>query len=333
MKRHVPLAVMGLAVLCAGCAPYADFRLPAPPAGPEIRFEWQVRPDPVLTRGPEAWDSSDALNPAVVRFGGGLLNLYSGFDGKTWHTGLATSADPFAWRKQGRVLSPDPAGWEQSYIAANGAALLRDGRLWYWYQAGAPPRIGLATSPDGRTWTRNRGPVLDTGPLGSWDERGVGDPWVMEAGGKLYLFYTGMDRARRQRLGVARSVDGVHWIRLRSNPVLEMGADGAFDENGLGEPAVWASNGHYWMLYTGRDRGERRRIGLAESENGVAWRRSSRAPVFAGDQAWDSAVVCDPSVLAGAGGVHVWFGGGDVPRPDERINGQIGYAFLRAVAK
>ena len=326
-------ALLVLSVLTSACAPYADFRLPAPPPGPEIRFEWQVRPDPVLTRGPESWDSVDALNPAVVQFGGELRNFYSGFDGATWHTGLASSPDPFAWRKLGRILSPQPATWEQSYIAANGSALVRDGRLWYWYQAGAPPRIGLATSADGRIWTRNSTAVLETGPLGSWDERGIGDPWAFEAGNTLYLYYPGMDRARRQRLGIARSTDGMHWTKLRSNPVLEIGADGAFDENGLGEPAVWASNGHYWMLYTGRDRGERRRIGLAESEDGVRWRRSDRAAVLAGEQPWDSQVVCDPSVLTAPDGVHVWFGGGNVPRPDERIHGQIGYAFLRVVRR
>jgi predicted GH43/DUF377 family glycosyl hydrolase len=182
-------------------------------------------------------------------------------------------------------------------------------------------------------WSRTAVPVLDLGPLNSWDERGVADPDVMEVSGRLYLYYTGIDRARRQRLGIARSDDGVHWTKLVANPVLEIGADGAFDENGLGEPAVWASNGHYWMLYTGRDRGENRKIGLAESTDGVSWRRSERAPVFAGGADWNSRVVCDPSVLPVEGGVDVWFGGGDVARPDERIDGQIGYAFLRAVAR
>lgn len=330
MTRFAGLAAW-LAASTAGCASYRDFRLSTPPPGAEIRFEWEVRPDPVLTRGPDSWDSADALNPSVVRFAGELWIIYSGFDGRTWHTGIARSSDGLAWRKQGRILSPQPRTWEGSYIAANGSALVRSGRIFYWYQAGDPPRIGLAQSRDGRQWTRAAGPVLETGPVGSWDERGLGDPYVIEAGSRLYMFYLGMDRARRQRLGVAESDDGEHWTRLRSNPVLEIGQDGAFDEAGLGEPAVWASNGHYWMLYTGRNRGETRRIGLAESTDGVTWRRSERAPVFSGDRAWDDKVVCDPAVLPVEGGAHVWFGGGNVAHPAERINGQIGYAFLKAV--
>jgi predicted GH43/DUF377 family glycosyl hydrolase len=327
-------ALLFTLVSLVGCrAGYGRFELPAPPPGPELEFRWEVRPEPVLARGPDGWDSSDALNPSVVRFGGEYLNLYSGFDGRAWHTGLARSKDGFVWQKTGRVLSPDPATWEGSYIAANGSALVRDGRIWYWYQAGSPPRIGVAISADARLWRKEANVVLDRGLIGGWDEMGIGDPYVIGAGSSLYLFYVGMDRARRQRLGVAQSTDGVHWTKLLSNPILEMGPDGAFDENGLGEPAVWASSGRYWMLYTGRDRHENRRIGLAESPDGVRWVRSVRAPVLSGEQSWDDKVVCDPTVLAIDGGWHVWFGGGNVARPDERLNGQIGYAHLVALPK
>jgi predicted GH43/DUF377 family glycosyl hydrolase len=333
MKAAVPpIAILTLAL--GACGGYADFELPRRPGSPgSLRFEWRVRPGPVLGRGPAAWDSGDVLNPSVVRFEGRFLNLYSGFDGRAWHTGAAASSDGLAWSKQGLRLSPDPRTWEGGYIAANGSALVRGQDVWYWYQAGDPPRIGLATSNGGSNWHKHPAPVLELGPTGSWDERGLGDPYVIAAGPDLFLFYTGMDRARRQRLGIAKSADGIHWTRLRANPILEIGPDGAFDENGLGEPAVWTSHGRYWMLYTGRDRHEIRRIGFAESADGVRWIRSGRAPVLAGAEAWDGKVVCDPSVLPAPGGVHVWFGGGNVPRPDERVNGQIGYAFLAEVER
>jgi predicted GH43/DUF377 family glycosyl hydrolase len=281
----------------------------------------------------EPWDSVDTLNPSVVEFRGALLNLYSGFDGRTWHTGVATSRDGIHWTNRRRVLSP-AAPWEGSYIAANGAAIVRSGEVLYWYQAGEPPRIGLARSSNGESFTRHPQPVLDLGPRGSWDERGVADPYVIEAGGTLYLFYLGQDRARRQRLGLARSSDGIRWTKLRSNPILELGAPGAFDENGLGEPAVWAQHGRWWMLYTGRDRQEYRRIGLASSRDGVRWQRFSDQAVIAGAFPWDEKVVCDPTVLPTPGGaLRVWFGGGDVPHPAENIHGQIGYGELTLEAQ
>src|SRR5258708_3603562 len=316
-------------ILClTGCAPYADFTLPPPSGNPTAsHFVWRPQPAPVLERGGAGdWDSHDALNPSVVMFRGAYWNLYSGFDGKTWSTGLATSPDGIAWQKQGKVLAPDPATWEGDYIAANGAAIVDGARLLYFYQGGRTPRIGLATSSDGRNWKRHGDPVLDLGPRGSSDERGVADPYVIRAGGKLSMFYLGEDRARRQRLGVAVSDDGLVWTKLRSNPILELGAFGEFDEDGLGEPAVWGADGRYWMLYTGRDHNEVPRLGLARSKDGAHWEKLK--DVFAGDQPWNSKVLCDATLLPSPEGLRVWFGGGDVAHPVENIHGQIGFADL-----
>ncbi|HYL37533.1 MAG TPA: hypothetical protein VEV17_16580 [Bryobacteraceae bacterium] len=318
-------------MLCA-CGRYQDFRLPLQPGGPAVAWHWEARPDPVLTRGGAGeWDSVDVLNPSVLRQGDAYYNLYSGYDGRTWHTGLAVSADGLTWRKEGTMLSPDPRTWEGDAIAANGSAVADEsGAILYYYQAGQPPEIGLARSANGHQWRRQGPPVLPTGPRGSWDERGVADPYVIHIGRSYYMFYEGMDRARRQRLGVATSDDGVTWYKLRRNPILELGAYGAFDENGLGEPAVWVSNGYYWMLYTGQDRGKMRKLGLARSRDGVDWEKHPL--VIAGDQPWDSKVLCDPTVLVENGRVRVWFGGGDVPSPDQNLNGQIGSAMLTAQA-
>jgi predicted GH43/DUF377 family glycosyl hydrolase len=279
-----------------------------------------------MARGPE-WDRVDTLNPSVVRIASGYFNFYSGYDGGVWHTGIASSSDGLAWTRRTKVLSPDASTWEGDYIAANGSALSVDGKWLYWYQAGRTPRIGLARSGDGGAWSRHGAPVLEGGPRGSWDERGVADPYVIHTGDSFYMYYLGQDRAARQRLGVARSTDGVKWEKLRSNPVLELGEPGAFDETGLGEPAVWEEQGSYWMLYTARDRREMRRLGLARSQDGVRWQRVTTDPVLAGTHPWNSAVVCDPTVLpAEGGGLHVWFGGGNRAEPAENLNGQIGYA-------
>lgn len=312
------------ALALAACGRYSDFALPSPEGAPRtVRWEWRASPGPLIVRGPSgSWDSTDVLNPSVLRFQGRLVNLYSGYDGRVWRTGLAESADGATWTKLGMVLAPDDGGWERGAIAANGSAIAWNGRLRYYYQAGEPLRIGMAESPDGRSWTKHPEPVLGPGPYASWDEAAVADPYVIEAGGRLYLFYTGMDRARRQRLGVAVSSDGIRWTKLRANPVVELGRMGEFDENGLGEPAVWSGQGSYWMLYTGRDRKENRRMGLAQSRDGVRWNKLPL--VIAGAEPWDSKVVCDATVLPDEGGVRVWFGGGDVARPDQGLNGQIG---------
>lgn len=316
MKR-----LLWLVPLLAGCGHYQDFTLPDPgPARPGA-YVWQPRSAPVL---PNA--AVDTLNPSVLSWQGSLLNLFSLYDGKTWHTAAATSADGLAWQPGPRFLSPSPTTWEGSYIAANGAAVAFRNELLYYYQAGTPPRIGLARSRDGRVWQKHPEPVLGFGPRGAWDERATADPYVVEHDGRLYLYYLGEDRARRQRLGLAVSDDGLRWTKLRSNPVLEIGPEGSFDENGLGEPAVWRAQGSWWMLFTGRARTEVRRMGLARSQDGVHW---SRTPlVISGAEPWNAKVVCDATVLAREDRVRVWFGGGDVPHPAENIHGQIGYGEL-----
>ena len=102
MKRAWAAALLAM----AGCGRYADFTLPRLQSGNQrAGFVFEPRPEPVLARGAAGeWDAHDALNPSVVRSAGGLLNFYSGFDGRTWRTGLATSADEAgAWRIVSRL--------------------------------------------------------------------------------------------------------------------------------------------------------------------------------------------------------------------------------------
>jgi beta-1,4-mannooligosaccharide phosphorylase len=308
---HLCLSV-ALSLFLAGCGGYSDFSLPPLRGGDSsLTFHLVADPNPVVTR-----DSfRDALNPSVV----GGINLYSVFDGQ-WHTALATSEDGLHWQKQGIVLRADPG----SYIAANGSAIRQGGQYWYWYEVGGKDslRIALARSTDARSWVREGDVVLDSGPVGSWDERAVADPYVIRIEPYFYMYYLGQDRAVRQRIGVARSKDGVTWQKLRSNPVLEMDAD----EAGLGEPAVWQSHGFYWMLYTVRNFDETRYLALARSVDGVQW---TKLPVkYTGSEAWNSKVICDPTVVVEGDRIMVWFGGGDVASPDENLHGQIGFATL-----
>ena len=317
MEKH-PICGEFLAALFliafTGCSSYSNFTLPKlGGADPRMTFAFEEQPSPVFSALPR-----EALNPSVMRRGARLIDVYSLFDGAVWHTAIDSRI----------VLSPDGRTWEGSYIAANGSALEVNGQIWYWYEA-APRgahRIGLA-----RDFQKLPRPVLDHGPYMSWDERVVADPYVIRIGPDFYMYYLGQDRAAppRQRLGLARSRDGAHWEKLRSNPILDAGPPGSFDENGVGEPAVFAYAGSYWMLYTGRDAAEIRRLGLARSRDGVHWEKLPA--VFSGTQAWDSQVICDPTVIVENDQIRVWFGGGDVARPDEHLDGQIGYGVLKPV--
>ena len=255
-------------LFATGCGRYANFALPETAGGDQsIVFRFLPEPEPVLTRD----EFRDALNPSVV----GGINLYSVYDGQ-WHTALATSRRRRALAEAGHCRSGRRRAATSPPTAAHCS---HQGQYWYWYETGTKDhlRISLARSADARAWQTEPAPVLDVGPSGAWDERAVADPYAIRIGEYFYMYYLGQDRAVRQRIGVARSTDGVHWEKLRANPVLEMDDD----EAGIGEPAVWQSHGFYWMLYTVRDFTENRYLRLARSTDGVHW--TKLAPRYTGD--------------------------------------------------
>jgi sucrose-6-phosphate hydrolase SacC (GH32 family) len=319
LKRTVAICSL---LLAAGCSSEDPFKLPVlNAAGSSGPFRWEAMPNPVIPRGNRA----DVLNPSVVNFHGMYWNFYSEYDGQAWHTAAATSPDGITWTEQGRVLSPQVN--EGGYIAANGSALVVGEEVWCWYEIGYPIRLALAKSRDGLAWSRVPDFAIAEGPTGSFDEFALADPYVIRAGDFFYLYYLGQNKASQQLLGVARSRDGIKWEKYAYNPIL-YGVPGAFDEN-LGEPAVWSSGGKWWMLYTGRAHDERRRLGLAQSRDGVGWERVPNF-VIEGDQAWNKTVIADPTVEPMPdGSIRVWFGAGDAPSPDQNLHGQIGMGYLR----
>ena len=113
-RKRSPIRGVGIllpaVLLLSGCGRYAEFTLPPLRGGDSTAsYTFAAQPEPVLR--PEAgWESHDVLNPSVVD---GKLNLYSGFDGKTWRTGLAVGSGS-TWQKRGMVLEPDPGTWESN---------------------------------------------------------------------------------------------------------------------------------------------------------------------------------------------------------------------------
>ena len=245
---------------------------------------------------------------------------------------MAISTDGVSWVKEDQpVLDIRENNWDNSYIAANGAAINLGNKIYYYYQGVNSDlgysEIGLAISSDSKHFdSRTDTAVIQCGNEGEWDCHGVADPYVFSFGGNLYMYYLGMDELNIQRLGVAKSTDGKNWIKYKNNPIMDVGVKGAFDENGLGEPSVIYKAPYFYMLYTGRNILEQRNIGVAISLDGVNWKKLNYDGIFnLNENSWDNQVICDTTILENENGNYtVWYGGGNVAEPAENLNGKIG---------
>lgn len=251
---------------------------------------WNKSPmNPLPMGGPSgSWDIAVA-HPRVVRAGAGLQMLYvgceSGSCGPGARVGLAFSTDGLSWTKHPNnpILSAGQTGaWDDALVAMS-VFLPRPGGFDILY-TGAPGGIGLATAAYAERFVRAPGnPLINLGPLGSWDDAGIRMPTVVRHDGLYRMWYSGLD-GNNARIGYAFSSDGLRWTKpllglhayagsLGTNIVLDLAADGRWDDADLLSPTVIWDGSLYQMWYTGSDGGAAR-IGHATSSDGTTWTKS-----------------------------------------------------------
>ncbi|TAN35655.1 MAG: hypothetical protein EPN23_10805 [Verrucomicrobia bacterium] len=122
--------------------------------------------------------------------------------------------------------------------------------------------IHYATSKDGKKWEQ-KGLALGKGPEGSWDDWGVLTPYVAEANGRFYMFYTGADRnflkgsVNAIGLAVADKPEGP-WTRVFDKPVLAPSGNPKDWDNQMNDDAhVIKRDGKYWLYFKGHQRGRK----------------------------------------------------------------------------
>ncbi|MDN7871256.1 hypothetical protein QZM26_17760 [Burkholderia multivorans] len=318
-------------VSCSGCGGGGESSSQTQTALPSPSIEvMSIEENPVMGRGPAgAWDSLDVLNPSVIEFNGDLINYYSGWDGKVWRTGYASSLDNGkTWNRLPQPIL-DLTAWSVKYIAANGSAIVNNGKVWYYWHGidkNGSAQIGLSTSDDGKTFTTLPNPVLSTDENGAWDNLHVSDPYVIWDKDKWFMWYVNVSKDYKFTIGVATSKNGINWEKY-FKPVLFVGEKGDWDEYSVGEPSVIYQAPYYYMIYTGANALHQRNIGWALSTDGVKWIK--RGPLISDSQrkSWNSQVICDSTIMPTGkndGTYYVWFGGGNQRQDGQDLNGQIG---------
>lgn len=152
--------------------------------------------------------------------------------------------------------------------------------------------IGHAVSSNLSDWTPLP-PALEPGEPGEWDDLSLWTGCVFATGQQFYLFYTARTRTQFwiQRLGLATSVDLVHWTKFSQNPILEADNrhyDMKNEKNALGvvpafrDPFIFeyfnpaTKKKVFYLVFCGRAKDQPPEyngcLGVAVSKNLIDWR-------------------------------------------------------------
>jgi predicted GH43/DUF377 family glycosyl hydrolase len=173
--------------------------------------------------------------------------------------GRACSDDGVRWTDEGRLLSVGAAGaWDDR--AASFPGIWKDGDTWYLVYEGAaddigfsPGDIGLATSTDGKNFTKHpSNPILRHEKAG-WERVNIGTPSLYKVGDTWYLYYHGFDGSVCQ-IGVASGKNLTSLSKSSANPIIPVSADAsAWDAGATGKRSSIVKEGDfYYLAFEGR---------------------------------------------------------------------------------
>ncbi len=252
--------------------------------------------------------------------------------------GLAAEGQA-AWQKCScnPVMVKDSSFYEGLAIGSP-SVLIDSGRFKMLYAAGGldhKGRIAYAYSSDGVHWTkyRNGTPVFEPDTGNAWDSHFLDTPeWLKDSTGyKMYYFGDTDNDPRHSAIGMATSVDGVHWQRSAANPVLTPGNPGDWDALYIESPAVVFDGTTYFMYFSGVSADYRVRIGLATSSDGIHWTKYPANPVLTegGLLDWDGFSVGTPTVRFHNGRFEMWYCGvSNFDLLDNKVDTiKVGYAY------
>lgn len=163
-------------------------------------------------------------------------------------------------------------------------------------------------------------PIVSEGAAATWDDEQTKDPYVLKDGDTWKMWYAGYS-GTAFGIGYATSTDGRSWTKSGSNPVLTVGAGGAWDDAGVSFPVVYKDNDEgdankrWKMFYCGNDGGAgsaaREKIGYAYSADGIAWTKYASNPVVntGAGSSWDEGSVIPNALVKDGSTFYLFYDG------------------------
>jgi hypothetical protein len=224
------------------------------------------------------------------------------------------------WRKDGLVIqSPPPVSWAESHAMVPFVEPVDDElRLYFSGRDAAGRSVTGYADGDPRHPTSLRfaeQPILEPGPLGSFDDSGAMGSSLVAHAGRKYLYYIGWTRGVSVPfytfIGCATSDDGGQTFRRASDaPVVERGPHDPYLTT---SPWVLVEDGLWRMWYASGTRWEPTADGprhfynvrYAESDDGVRWRRDGHVCLDYGAEG--EYAIARPCVVKIGGRYRMWY--------------------------
>ncbi len=228
--------------------------------------------NPILTGDGSGFDAHYVGYPAVLYEDGIWTIYYAGWaSGGQVQIGRATAPAPYGpWtRDDNPVLTPGSFWeWDGEQIYPDCVVRTDSGYALYYTGDSYPAvryYIGMATSPDGITWSKyndpntpaapfaESDPVLHPGLPDAWDYRFILRSSVRRTESGWEMFYGGYDPLiLRSAIGYATSPDGTHWSKQENNPILHP-QDEPMAAAYLANPSVVQDSMTDRLYYDGKD--------------------------------------------------------------------------------
>jgi hypothetical protein len=197
------------------------------------------------------------------------------------------------WSKKGTIFSPKRNyEWNQSHAQIPLIEILEDSIFRIYYSSRDKQNRSRtsfieveAVNPSNILYIHNK-PILELGPLGTFDESGIMPSSIINFNNKKFLYYTGWNTGSnvsyRLSIGLAISEDnGKTFKKLSQGPILDRSI---FDECLCASPFViiekdiwkmWYISGTKWEIIDGKPE-PFYHIKYADSLDGISWNREGR---------------------------------------------------------